>query len=76
MALKAIVQDGRLKLDEETDLPDGTVVELVADDESIDMTAEELRHLNARINKSAESIAEGRGVDGETVLQRLRSKTA
>ena len=37
-SLRARVQNGRLVLDEPTGLPDGTVVDLVADDEGDDLT--------------------------------------
>lgn len=43
--LGARVEKGRLVLDEPTTLPDGTVVDLVADDEGADLTDEEPRAL-------------------------------
>ena len=44
--LRARVEKGRLVLDEPTTLPEGTVVDLVADDEGDDLTNEERRALN------------------------------
>lgn len=52
MALKAIVRNGRFVIDEPTDLPDGTELDLVVDDEQGEHSPEELRALNAAISKS------------------------
>ena len=50
--LKARVQNGRLLLDEPTDLPDGMVVELVADDDGDDLTKQERRALHDALSAS------------------------
>ena len=42
-ALRARVEKGRLILDEPTTLPEGTVLDLVADDEGDNLTDEERR---------------------------------
>ena len=44
--LRARVQKGRLVLDEPTKLPEGTVIELVADDGGDDLTEQERRALH------------------------------
>jgi hypothetical protein len=41
--LRARVENGRLVLHEPTTLPEGTVIELVADDEGDDLTDDERR---------------------------------
>lgn len=59
VALRAIVKDGRLVLDEPTDLPDGTVLELVVDDESGELEPEELGRLNVELKRSAAALGAG-----------------
>ena len=44
--LRARVDKGRIILDEPTTLPDGTIIDLVADDEGDDLTEEERRALH------------------------------
>jgi hypothetical protein len=76
MALKATVKGGRLVLDEPTDLPDGTVLDLVADDESGDTDAADLARINAALAKAATSIDSGRHVDGNELISRLEAKSS
>jgi len=59
-ALRARVEKGWLVLDEPTTLPEGTVVDLVADDESDDITSGERRALHEALLaswKSAEACS-------------------
>ena len=71
-ALKAQVKDGRLRLDEPTDLPEGKVVEIVALDDD-GLTDEDRERLLQMID---ESLAEdGPGTDLSTVIERLRTGT-
>ena len=58
--LRARVQKGRLVLDEPTTLPEGTVVDLVADDEGDDLTDAERRPLHAALSASWTSAEAGR----------------
>ncbi|MGH9734044.1 MAG: hypothetical protein ACRD8A_05600 [Candidatus Acidiferrales bacterium] len=44
--LRARVENGRIVLDEPTTLPDGTIIQLVADDEGDDLTDAERRALH------------------------------
>jgi hypothetical protein len=53
--LRAPVEKGRLVLDEPTTLPEGTVIDLVADDEGDDLTEEERRALNEALSASWKS---------------------
>lgn len=55
MSFRARVEKGRLVLDEPTTLPEGTLVELVADDESDDLTEDERRALHEALSQSWES---------------------
>lgn len=50
--LRAHVEKGRLVLDEATTLPEGTVVDLVADDDGDDLTDEERRALHQALSAS------------------------
>jgi hypothetical protein len=71
---KARVQNGRLILDEPTTLPEGTVIELVADDEGDDLTDEERAELHRELAKSIASAEAGRLVPASEVLDRLRKR--
>jgi len=74
MALKAVVRDGHICFDEPVDLPDGTELSLVLDDEGDQLPAEEFARLDAALLRAAKAIDEGRAVDGQALLARLRSK--
>lgn len=67
-ALRARVKNDRLLLDEETTLPDGTVIELVADDERDDLTDEERRDLHEALSASWN----GRGRSSPTSVRNSR----
>ncbi len=70
-ARKVQVKNGRLVLDEPTDLPDGAEVEvLVIDDE---LTVEERAELHASLDRALEDSQAGRWVDAEEYLQRHRA---
>ena len=53
------MKNGRLVLDEPTSLPDGTVIDLVVDDEGDELNDEERRALNSAIEKAWESAKAG-----------------
>ena len=71
-ALKAQVRGGRLVLDEPTDLPEGTEVELtlVGNDE---FDPEERARLHQAIEDGAQDIERGDHVDGFEFIARLRA---
>ncbi len=72
-ALKAHVRGGRLVLDEPTELPEGTEVELtVVDDDDFD--PEERARLDAALERSVEQARSGQLVDGDAVIQKLRTR--
>jgi hypothetical protein len=70
-ARKIQVRNGRLVLDEPTDLPDGAEVEvLVIDDE---LTAEERTELHASLERALDDAEAGRGMDAWEYLERYRA---
>lgn len=72
LTLRAQVRGGRLVLDEPTELPEGTEVELVLADEGDDLDDGDRALLHASLRRSAEQFSAGRGVDAEEALARLR----
>jgi hypothetical protein len=70
--LRARVQNGRLVLNEPTSLPEGTVIDLVADDEGDDLTDDERRALHEALSKSWESAEAGRLRPASAILDELR----
>ena len=72
--LRARVEKGRLVLDEPTTLPEGTVVQLVADDEGDDLTDEERRALHAALTASWKSAEAGHLRPASDILDELRSR--
>jgi hypothetical protein len=72
MSIRARVSQGRLVVDEPVDLPEGTVLDLVIDDEEDELDDEERRALHARLAESASpaSLAAARPI--AMVLAELR----
>jgi hypothetical protein len=80
-ALKAQVKNGRLVLDEPTDLPEGEVVELVPVDEVLAnggdyLDDEERERLHQSIQRGLEDVEAGRTVSAARVLEKLRARAA
>jgi predicted DNA-binding antitoxin AbrB/MazE fold protein len=69
-ALKAHVKGGRLVLDEPTDLPEGTEVELTL--EGAEFDADERRRLLEAIEDGAQDVERGDHVDGAEFIAQLR----
>lgn len=71
-ALKAQAKNGRLVLDEPTDLPDGAEVEVVVfhDDLSVDDRAA----LHASLDRALDDSEAGRGVDAAEYLRQYRAR--
>ena len=72
--LRARVENGRLVLDEPTMLPEGTVIELVADDEGDDLTDDERRMLHESISSSWRSAEAGRLRSASEILEEFRQR--
>ncbi len=71
-ALKAIVRNGRLLVDEPTDLPDGTEVELLPVDEDFD--PEERARLLQAIDDGVDDVERGEHMDGFEFVARMRAR--
>ena len=78
LALKASVRNGRLVLDEPTELPEGAVVELVAvGGEALDdLDDAEREALHAALAEGIEQDDAGDTVDADEVLARLRARAS
>jgi len=72
--LRARVEKGRLVLDEPTTLPEGTVVDLVDDDEGDDLNNEERRALHEALWVSRKSAEAGSLPPGAEILEELRRR--
>ena len=72
--VRARVEKGRLVLDEPTTLPEGTVVDLVADDEGDDLTDAERRALHDALSLSWRSAEGGRLRPASEILDKLRQR--
>jgi hypothetical protein len=80
-ALKAHVHNGRLVLDEPTDLPEGEVVELISLDEVLAtggdyLDDEERERLHESIERGFEDVKAGRTVGAGQVIAELRARAA
>jgi len=74
MTLKARVKAGRLVVDEPTDLPEGTEIELLPLDPGDWLDEEDRAALHKALRDSEEDVKAGRLVDADTVLRELRSR--
>jgi hypothetical protein len=72
--IRARVQNGRLLVDAPTALPEGTVLDLVVDDEGDDMDDTERTALNAAIGKAWASVQSGQGRTADEVVAALRTR--
>jgi hypothetical protein len=70
--LRARVKDGRLVIDEPTSLPEGTVLDLVLDDEGDDLDTTERAARDAAILRSWQQAQAGLGRPAADVLKDLR----
>jgi hypothetical protein len=73
MTLKARVQRGRLVVDEPTELPEGTVVELLPLDPGDWLDPADRAALQRALAASQEDFKAGRLVDAEEVLRALHT---
>jgi hypothetical protein len=76
--LQAVVKNGRLVLDEPTDLPEGEVVELVPveahlDDGTDDLDDEERARLHESLKESIEQVRNGETIDAAEAMAELRA---
>ena len=72
--LGARVQNGRLRLDQPTGLPEGTELDLVIDDEGDDLTEHERQALHETLARSWASAQEGKVRPTAAIIDELRRK--
>ena len=72
--LRARVQNGRIVLDDPTTLREGTLIDLVADDEGDDLTDAERRALHEALLASGKSADAGRLRPASAILDELRQR--
>jgi hypothetical protein len=72
--LRARVENGRLILDEPTTLPEGTVLDLVLDDEGDSLSDQQREALHAALTRSSESLDAGRVRPASAVTDELRAR--
>ena len=72
-SLKAHVKNGRLVLDEPTDLPEGEVIELVRAD-AYDGDDDDRAALHESLRVSIEQMNTGQLIDGDEALAKLRAR--
>ena len=73
-ALMVQVKNGRLVLDEPTDLPEGAEVEVVVLDD--DLSPEERTALHASLDRALDDSEAGRGMDAGEYLRQYRARRA
>ena len=74
MPIRASVTDGRLVLDEETNLPEGTVPRLVLDDEGDTLDRGERAALERTLQAAHRDTLEGRTRPASNLLRELRAR--
>jgi hypothetical protein len=74
MTIKARVRDGRLILDEPTNLPDGTEIELLPLDPGDWLDEADRAALHEALRQSESDVAAGHLVSAEEILKELRAE--
>ena len=72
--VRARVENGRLIVDEPTSLPEGTVIDLVFDDEGDDLDSAERQASDAALLRAWEQAQRGEGKSAQSVLEELRGR--
>jgi hypothetical protein len=72
--LRATVRNGRLVLDVETTLPEGTVLDLVVDDEGDDLDDAERAALHRSLRIGLEQARRGQTRPASEIIAELRAK--
>ena len=71
-ALRALVRNGRLVMDEATELPEGTEVRLIVVEDELDEG--ERTELDAALREGIAEMRAGKTVDGHEAIARLRAR--
>lgn len=74
MSLRGVVRNGRVVVDEPTDLPEGTVLDLVVDDEGDSLDEQERAELHAHLAESWAAARRGEVRPAAEILSELRSR--
>jgi hypothetical protein len=74
MVIKGRVEGGRLRVDEPTNLPEGTEIEMVPLDPEEELDEADRKALHQLLEESEEDVKAGRFVDAADVLKGLRSR--
>ena len=74
-ALKAHVVNGRIVIDEPTDLPDGTELYLVPLEHEVELDDDGREQLHAKLREGFEAIRAGRTVSVEELRAKLLSRS-
>jgi hypothetical protein len=74
MMRKARGRSGRLVLDEQADVPEGSAVALVTADEDDNLSATDRALLHASLRRSAEQFQAGLAISAEDALAQLRAR--
>lgn len=74
MSIRASVIAGRLVVDVPTSLPEGTGVDLVADDAGDGLSPDDVHRLNEALARSAADASAGRTADAGEVLRRVSAR--
>ncbi|WP_437798386.1 hypothetical protein [Sorangium sp. So ce693] len=73
-ALKARVQNGRIVVDEPTDLPEGMVLDLVIADPGDELDEKERAELHAALEEGLAEMRTGAGIEADVLLAELRAR--
>ena len=71
-ALKTQVKNGRVTVDEPTNLPDGAEVEVIVIDD--ELSADERAALHASLDRGLDDSEAGRGMDAWDYLKQYRAR--
>lgn len=72
--LRARVENGRILLNQPTTLKEGTVIDLVVDDDGDDLSDEERKALHEALGESLKSAEAGVGRPAAEVIKQLRKE--
>ena len=76
MVIKGRIEGGRLRVDQPSDLPEGTEIEMVPIDPEGELDADDRTELLKLLEESEEDVKAGRLIDAVDVLKGLRSRWA
>lgn len=72
--MRARVENGRVRLDEPTELPDGTILDPVVDDGDDELSDAERRALHTAISAALDSAKAGPSRPAQAVIDELRRR--